>query len=84
MKEISINCAGLTDEAGLFALFAKSLDFTGYTGNGLDALYDCLTAINQETRVTIFGLGDLAFGESLRNTLLDAEADNFWLNISME
>ena len=84
MKEISINCAGLTDEAGLFALFARSLDFTGYTGNGLDALYDCLTAINQETHVTIFGLEELAFGQDLRNILLDAETDNFWLNISMQ
>lgn len=83
MREISINCAGLTDEASLYALLAKSLGFTGYSGNGPEALYDSLTAIDQETHLTIFGLEELPFCESIRNTLLDAEADNFWLNISL-
>lgn len=84
MREISINCAGAADEASLLALFAKSLDFTGYEGNGTEALYDCLTAIDHETRVTVFGLADLPFGQSLQETLLNAEADNFWLNISLQ
>lgn len=83
MREISINCADMADEASLFALFAKSLDFTGYAGNGAEALYDCLTAIDQETHLTIFGLEELPFGEAIRNILLDAETDNFWLSISL-
>jgi RNAse (barnase) inhibitor barstar len=83
MREISINCAGLEDEASLYALFAKSLDFTGRAGDGAEALYDCLTAIDQETRLTIFGLEELPFGEAVRNILLDAETDNFWLSISL-
>ena len=83
MREISINCAGLEEEASLFALFAKSLDFTGHTCDTAETLYDCLTAIDQETHLTVFGLEDLPFCESIRSILLDAETDNFWLNISL-
>lgn len=83
MKEITINCAGLTQASELYALLSKQLDFPNPCGNTPDALYECLTAINQETHVTIFGLADLAFGEIFRSTLMDAEADNFWLNISI-
>lgn len=84
MKEISINCAGLADEAALYALLAKSLGLDDHGEHSLDMLYEGLIAISQETHVTVFGLNELAFGESFRNTLLDAETDNFWLSISIQ
>lgn len=84
MKSISINCAGLTDEADLFALLANSLDFADNDGKDFDALYDCLTALSEETHITIFGLDDLSCGDAFRSTLENAEADNFWLNISIQ
>ena len=80
MREISINCAGLEEESSLFALFAKSLDFTC---DSVESLYDGLIAIDQETHLTVFGLEELSFCENIRNVLQDAETDNFWLNISM-
>ena len=43
MKEITINCAGITEKEALHALFAKALHFPEWYGNNLDALYDCLT-----------------------------------------
>lgn len=82
MKEITINCAGVADTAALHALLAKSLGFESHYGSNLDALYDCLTEIGQETHVTVFGLDALDFADGFRQTLLDAEADNFWLQIS--
>lgn len=84
MKEISINCAGLTDEAAVYALVARNFGLEDHGENSLDALYDCLIAISQETHVTIFGLNNPEFGEGLRNILQDAEADNFWLSISIQ
>lgn len=83
MKEITINCAGLTQPAELYALLSKTLEFPEPCGQSPDALYESLVALSQETRVTIFGLDTLEFGEEFRSTLLDAEADNFWLNISI-
>ncbi len=81
MKEIRINCAGIEDEAGLLTLFAKTLNLSA---NSLETLYDGLTAIDQETHVAIFGLNELAFADTFRTTLQDAETDNFWLNISLQ
>lgn len=83
MKEITINCAGFTNPVELCALLAKHLNIPEPPESSPEALYDGLTAISQETHVTVFGLDSLEFGEEFRNTLLDAEADNFWLNISI-
>ncbi len=83
MKEITINCAGLTDPAEFCALLARHLDLPESSDSSPDTLYDSLTTISQETHVTIFGLDTLEFGEKFRSTLMDAEADNFWLNISI-
>lgn len=84
MKEITINCADAADEAALYALLAKSLDFPDPNPDHLDEIYDHLTEISQETHLTIFGLDSLTFGENFRSTLLNAETDNFWLNISIQ
>lgn len=84
MKEITIDCTGLANGVALHNLLAKSLDFPSHYGRNLDALYDCLTEINQETHITVFSLDALDFSEGFRNTLLDAERDNFWLHISIE
>ena len=83
MKEITINCAGLTDPAELCALLARQLNIPEPPESSSESLYDALTAISQETHVTVFGLDTLDFGEAFRTTLMDAEADNFWLNISI-
>lgn len=84
MKEYSIDCSGIQDEAALHALLAEQLEFHSRYDYSFDALYDCLTAISQETRITIFGLDELSFSDRFRATLQDAETDNFWLSISLQ
>lgn len=83
MKEITINCAGIAQPSELFALLSKHLELDGSKIDSLDALYENLITISQETHVTVFGLDTLEFAEGFRNTLMDAETDNFWLNISI-
>ena len=82
MREITIDCTGVTSGIALHALIAKSLDFPSHYGRNLDALYDCLTEINHQTQITFYGLDTLDFADGFRDTLLDAEANNFWLHIS--
>ena len=84
MKEITINCADAADEAALYALLAKALHLPDADGLRADDLYDRLTGLSQETHITVFGLDALDFAEEFRNTLQNAESDNFWLNISIE
>ena len=83
MKEYSINCAGLSTPEELHALLAKQLELPHDYDHTLDALYDCLRQISHETHITVFGLDALDFAEEFRTSLLDAEGDNFWLNISI-
>lgn len=82
MREITIDCTGIPNGAALHALLAERLEFPSHYGKNLDALYDCLTEISQQTQITICGLEALDFAEGFRDTLLDAEANSFWLHIS--
>ena len=52
MKEFYIDCTGLGKE-DLHRALAECLDFPEWYGNNLDALYDELTEISQETLVIL-------------------------------
>ena len=53
MQEVIIDCAEITCALQLHGEFARSLGFSDWYGSNLDALYDCLTAIGQETRICL-------------------------------
>ena len=53
MKEITIDCATVETKADFHAALASALAFPAYYGNNLDALYDCLTEISQDTKLTL-------------------------------
>lgn len=53
MKEVTIDCLTISDKAELHDTLAKALNFPDWYGENLDALYDCLTSIFEETTVTI-------------------------------
>ena len=79
MRKVVLDCAGL-DRMHLHEVFAKELNFPQWYGKNLDALYDCLTDIPEDTEVTVAGLSDGAF----RQTLLDAANATRRLNILFE
>ena len=53
MKEIIIDCGTVESKADFHAALATKLSFPAYYGNNLDALYDCLTEIGQDTCLTL-------------------------------
>ena len=53
MQEVIVDCSWIADSAQLHTAFAQSLGFGDWYGSNLDALYDCLTAICQETRICL-------------------------------
>ena len=53
MKEITINCRGFVPRSDLHKAFAEALSFPDWYGNNLDALYDQLTAICEETVICL-------------------------------
>jgi len=88
MKVITVDGDRLRRLAELYSLFAEDLDFPSYFGRNLDALYDCLGDVSEETVIEVLNRDALAdtFGEDfcgrLLSTLLDAAEEN--PNLSLE
>ena len=53
MKEITIDCREFVSRLELHEAFAQMLSFPEWYGNNLDALYDQLTSIGEETVVRL-------------------------------
>ena len=81
MREFNFDCTNIADKAELHKALAQGLDFPDWYGNNLDALYDCLTGITDDTCIIVEGLDRLEekLGEyalSMRKAMLRAADDN--------
>lgn len=84
MKQITIDCSAIDSPMALHAALRDALSFPEWYGNNLDALHDCLTAITEETELTLehfLGLDDFA-GRFLR-VLANAAQENPKLDITI-
>lgn len=79
MREVTVDCAAHSP-ARLHQALAQKLDFPDWYGNNLDALYDCLTDLEEQTRLTLLNLEN----EGFRQTVLDAAQVNPLLSVELE
>ncbi len=79
MDKIIINCANLSREE-LHQVIAEKLNFPSWYGNNLDALYDCLTDLEEDTHLVLQELHDAAF----RATVLEASLNSSALTATLE
>ena len=63
MRLALLDGAALRSMAEIHAALAQQLDFPDWYGGNLDALYDCLTEMGEETRISVL------HGEMLAETL---------------
>lgn len=80
MKNIILDCAGITGRQILHQRLAASLEFPAYYGENLDALYDCLLDFGADTQLHFLhwealqqALGDYA--RQLELVLQDVHAE---------
>ena len=78
MKKVNINLQW--EKEKIHTVMAEELDFPSYYGKNLDALYDALTDICEETVITVNGQSD--YGTKLLAAINDAAAAN--KNIKVE
>ena len=76
-----IDCSLITDRDSLHKAFKEELSLPDYYGNNLDALYDCLTSITEDTEVTLEDFPKLEdtlgnYAGILSRVLHDASAEN--------
>ncbi len=71
MREITVNCENL-DKAGLHRALQDALGFPEWYGGNLDALYDCLTEICENTHLILENPPALpGFGDALWDAVRD-------------
>lgn len=82
MKLITIDCSAIQTPRQLHKSLAEALEFPQWYGSNLDALHDCLTALTEETCLTLLRFGSLgSFSGGFRRVLLDSEKENPHLQI---
>ncbi|MBE6894896.1 MAG: carboxypeptidase M32 [Ruminococcaceae bacterium] len=79
MKQVKINLGW--DKAQLHETLARALDFPSWYGKNLDALYDVLTDISEETVIAVEGQSE--YGKKLLAAIKDAAAANDRIKIEI-
>ncbi len=81
MKKIVLDFKGMENSEDIQEYLAFKFDFPDYYGMNLDALYDCLTDIDEYTCIGFFGTGETdseagRYLQRLKRVMLDAESEN--------
>lgn len=89
MKFCILDGENITDKEKLHDILAVSLGFPDWYGMNLDALYDCLTDIREETEIEIRGIPALEanLGRTARGllkVLRDAAEENTALHLKAD
>ncbi len=74
-----IDCSKITDKVQLHKALAEALDFPNWYGNNLDALYDCLTDLEEDTYLELLHFPTWA--EGFAQVFRDAMEENPNLHI---
>ena len=81
MKEYTIDCARVDGPREFHFVIAKELGVPTWYGNNLDALYDVLTALTEETHLNFVNFP--AFATGFRRCMEDAQKANSMLHVTI-
>ena len=85
MKEIILDFKKFMTVKGAHRYIEREMDFPGYYGRNLDALYDCLTDISEQVKVKIINCDMLDHTDnSIVNVFWDAAEENELLEVEVE
>ncbi|MBR3267472.1 MAG: barstar family protein [Oscillospiraceae bacterium] len=78
---VTIDCAAIQDRADFHKVFSSKLRLPAYYGNNLDALYDCLTTLPEQTTLNLHHMQKLidnlgSYGRAALNMIARAEREN--------
>ena len=85
---VELDCRMMTDRGTAHDYLAEKLEFPGYYGRNLDALFDLLSAYAKDAQIVVNApelleenLG--AYGKNILKTLKDAVRDNAKLTLQI-
>ena len=80
MRKVILNFSEAGTEEDIHEILQKALEFPAYYGRNLDALYDCLTDVREDTAVGFCQRTDdsaaAAYLRKAGRVFLDAEEEN--------
>lgn len=83
--EITVSCAGIETKADLHAVLADALTFPDWYGGNLDALYDCLTDLEEAVHLHLTDWETLPdWSAAFAAVLNDAENDCLEFTVTFE
>lgn len=72
------------ERAALHEELACQLELPAWYGRNLDALYDCLTAIAEDTQLVLLDWPDSGYGAQMMRAMCDAAQENEKLTVTVE
>lgn len=81
MLHIILNGAALTTSEEMHHYLAKMLHFPAYYGKNLDALYDCLTDMVEETELILLNWDAFDHTKRALRVMMDSVAENEKIHI---
>lgn len=89
MKICSLDGEMITDKGRLHDILAEKLELPDWYGRNLDALYDCLTDIREETEIRIRESGGMernlgGYSRLLLKVLQDASKENPFIHFKVD
>ena len=85
MKQCVFDCSGIRDPEEFHDALVEALVLPNWYGTNLDALYDCLTSITEETHVILRNFAQLGAQYSgFQEVFQDAREANPRIRITME
>lgn len=84
MKYITIDCTGMAEPAQLHSTLAQALVFPRWYGKNLDALFDCLSDICEDTTLQLTGWSTLdSWKAGFAATFADAQTENPYFRFTL-
>ena len=79
----------MVDRVAVHNHLVERLDLPSYYGRNLDALYDVLTELGEETQIVLRDPGDVVkqlgkYGEALLNVMQEAAEENPKLSVTLQ
>ncbi len=85
MKDIILSCAAIATKQALHEALAQALSFPGWYGKNLDALYDCLTDLEEPVHLHLVGWEQLPDWKAAFEAVFnDAENDCMEFTVTFE
>ena len=82
--KVTLDARKMDEKVAAHAYLKKQLTMPDYYGNNLDALYDCLTEMEETEIVLTHFVSDSGYAKRILRVLLDASKSNPLLSLTVE